>query len=90
MVQRIYERSDAEGRLAELMTRAKTGETVLIAEEGEVVARLVPARRKAATRRNETRGPVKISAGFEAADARLERMQAQGEVPRALRKIPRR
>lgn len=90
MVQRIYERRDAESRLAELMTRAKTGETILIAEKGEVVARLVPASRKAASRRNETRGPVKISPEFEAADARLERMQTEGDVPRAFRKLPRR
>lgn len=88
MVQRIYERNDIEGRLAELMRRARTGEIILIAEEGEVVARLVPAKRKAATRGNETRGRVTISPEFEAADTRLERMQTESDVPRAFRKSP--
>lgn len=88
MVQRIYERSDAQGQLAELMTRAKKGETILIAEQGEVVARLVPVKQKAATRHNETRTRAQISPEFEPADARLERMQSESVVPRALRKLP--
>lgn len=90
MVQRIYERNQAEGQLAELMTRARKGETILIAEEGEVVARLIPVKEKAATRRSETRGRAKISPEFEPADARIERMHSEGDVPRALRKLPRR
>ncbi len=88
MVQRIYERNEVPGRLAELMTRAGKGETVLIAEGGEVVSRLVPAKRNAATRRSETRRRANISPEFEAADARLERLLAEGAVPRALRKPP--
>lgn len=89
MVQRIYEGNEVEGQLAELMTRARKGETILIAEKGEVVARLIPVKEKAATRRNETRKPARISPEFEPADARLERMQAEGDVPRAFRKTAR-
>jgi len=82
----IYERRDAETRLAELMARARKGENILIAENGEVIARLVPAEQKAAARANEPRKGAEISPGFEAADARLARMQNEGDVPRRMRK----
>jgi len=81
----IYERSELEGRLAEMMRRARAGENILIAEQGEVVARLVPGRSTAALRRNEPREGVRISPQYEPADARLARMQAESAVPRAMR-----
>jgi len=82
----IYERSEIEHRIAELMLRARDGENILIAEQGEVVARLVPGRAMAALRRNEPREGVKLSPQFEPMDARLARMQAESAVPRAMRK----
>jgi prevent-host-death family protein len=90
MANRIYERAEAESRLAELMARARKGETILIAENGEVVARLIPVQEKASRRAGETRKRAKISPEFEATDARLARMQSEGDVPRRLRKLPKR
>ena len=84
----VYERSQIEGRVAELMARARAGENILIAESGEIVSRLVPGTARAAMRRNEPREGVKLSPGFEPMDARLARMQAESSVPRAMRKPP--
>ncbi len=87
MAAHIHERNNLEGHLAELMTRARAGETILIAEAGEIVARLIPSDRKAAWRHNEPRRGVRISPEYEPADARIARMQAEGVVPRAMRHL---
>jgi antitoxin (DNA-binding transcriptional repressor) of toxin-antitoxin stability system len=83
----VYERSQIEGRIAELMTRARAGENIFIAEQGEVVARLIPGNARAALRRNEPRAGVRMPPQFEPADARLARMQAESAVPRAMRNL---
>lgn len=84
------ERNEAHSRLAELMTRARNGERVVITENGEAVARLVPATEQAARRRNESRALVSLEPGHEPSDARMQRLQSESEVPPRMRELPKR
>ena len=90
MVDRFIELKDAKSSFADLVGRAAQGASVVITRDGRPLARLGPPEAAPGHREKETRRSVTLPPEFEPGDARLARMAREGDVPRKMRKVPKR
>jgi len=78
---------DAKQNLADLVLAAEGGAEFIITEEGRPAARLAPVEQRMAREpagiRRET-----MPAEFKPRDVRVAEMMDEGEVPRAMRRLP--
>lgn len=86
---RFVDLRDAQTRFAECMRTARTGTGVIITENGQPIARLVPLDSAPRHRATETRGKITLAPEFEPGDARLARLARDSQVPWRLRSLPR-
>jgi prevent-host-death family protein len=80
--------TDAREAFGRLIERASHGEGVVITRDGHPVAKLGPAQ-ATIHRRTEPRRAVTLPPEFEPGDARLARLEREGEIPYRLRELPR-